>query len=497
VEAKNIFRRSIFFKHLQELIAKISSEHYSTFTAGIVEGGIKVFIPWKLSYLQLIGNRFSFMVGDQVVKYQLLLAPTDKPEELDELSRLLYEELAQMLSGEEISAAARSVRDLGELINATDAIWREYSRSVTVAIMDRALGETLIKQLQPGRILPPNLWYLPDGQKLCLGRAAVSSETVPFGKVLQVPENMGNVLKNPRSSSTTIDDFTILVHRIGHLREELLNVSGIAGDALDILQNMSHERSEAPAIAKYEQALQQMVKILSKPIRHISEKDIQALHTLAKQVKELLSTFYHSASSQKQKVTTRLQAHLQARRSDGHGIRLNFTDEFILDKTEIKVMQKVQRGEETVARQRKVEVEVQATHQTLPLRIREVIKTQEILQRKKHIVFSPEGHKKKQVEYTMDIIEILLTLRGNAVTFYADTSGLSPEQVETMAKRVKPHTFFNMDEIKPEPAPGMKVNVVMDPITGRAVVQSGKADGTPPAKEQPPPAKAPLPPPVG
>ncbi len=307
----------------------------------------------------------------------------------------------------------------------------------------------------------------------------IAADTVPFSKVLQNPENMGNVIKNPKSSSTTIDDFTIQVHSIGRLRDELLHIAGIADDALDILQNLSYDRREGPAMGKLEQALQHIVKLLTKPLRHIGEKDVQLLHALAKQIRELLYSLYNSPSLQKHKITNRIQAELQARRSDGHTVKLNFTDAFIIDTTEIKVMEKVQQGDQVVSKQKKKEVEVDAAYQTLPVRIREVIRTQQVLGEKEHIVFSPEGQKKKQVEYTMDIIQILLALRGNALTFYMDMSGLTEEQMHFLATRVKPHNFFLMDDIKPEPPAGMEVNTATDPLTGRPVAQPPP---TPPAQ---------------
>jgi hypothetical protein len=482
-EAKAAFRKSVFFKYLQEMIAKISSENYSTFTAGIVDGGVKIFIPWKFNYLQLIGNRFGFLVGDKVVKYQLLSSPSDKPEELDDASRVLYQQLETMFSSDQRGLQVQSVLEMGAAISKTIRIWTEYSRCLSVAMMDRALNETIIKQLEPGKIQIQHLLYLPDPTKLCLGKAVVASDIVPFTKLLQAPDNMGNVIKNPKSSSTTIDDFTIQVHSLGHLRDELEHFASIAEDALDILQNLAHDRAEGPAIAKYELALQQMMKVLSKPLRHISEKDVQALHVIAKQVKELLYTLYNSPSQQKQKITLRLQAELQGRRSDGHQVKLNFADDFIIDTTEIKVMQKVQQGDEVVKKQKKIEVEVEASHQTLSIRMREVIRTQGILQRKRHVVFSPEGQKKQQVEYTMDIIDLLQALRGNALTFYADTTQLAEEQVHRLAARVKPHNFFVMEALTPEKPEGLKSDLVIDPLSGRTV--AAPPGGAPSQPEQP------------
>ena len=469
-EAKGLFRKSVYFRYLQDLIAKISSENYSTFASNIVDDGIKIYVPWKYNYLQLIGTRFGFIIDNKVVKYQLLSAPTDNPKELDPVSKTMYEQMEALLNAENVSAETRMILDIGDLINKMNSYWQEYSRCITIAMVDRVLSETVVKDLEPGRILAKNLWFLPDQLKLGLGRSVVSSEAIPFAKVLQAPEIMGNIVKNPRSSNTTIDDFSIQVHKISNLRNDFDTTLSLAEDTLDILQSISHDKVDAPGIAKYEQALQHVVKIFSKPLRAFKEKDVQDLHTVAVQIKEILQTFQNSPSAQKNKVTTRIQAHLQSRRSDGHSIKLNFTDEFIIDKTEIKVMQKVKRGDEVIGkRQKKIEVELEATHLTMPLKIREVVRTQDILANKRYVVFSPEGHKKKQVDYAMDIIDILQMLRGNAITFYVDTSALSEEQVHHMATRIKPHNFFNMDTEKNEAPAGLKTKVVQDPLSGRAI----------------------------
>ncbi|MCZ6627621.1 MAG: hypothetical protein O7E56_05250 [SAR324 cluster bacterium] len=480
-EARSAFRKSPFFKNLQELIAKISSENYSTFTAGIVDDGIKIFLPWKFGYLQLIGNRFAFLVGERVVKYQLLASPTEKSEELDSISRVLYEQLLEFFSAENKLPQVKAVQDMGDAIQKATRVWNEYSRYLSIVITDRVLSETIVKQLVPGKIQVQNLWFLSDAKKLCLGKAMATSDVVPFGKILQTPENMGSLNKNPKSCNTTIDDFTIQIHGVARLREELENIGSIANDAVEILRNLAHERSEGPAIAKLEQSLLQMTAILFKPIRHLSEADIQALHGIAKQQRDLLHTLYNSPSPQKQKITLRLQAELQNRRSDGHSIKLNFSDVFLIDTTEIRVMQKVKRGDEVVKKQKKIEVEVEATHQTLPLRMREVINTQAILSRKSHVVFSPEGQKKKQLQYTMDNISILQSLRGNGIVLYADTTQLTESQVHTLAARIKPHNFFVMEELKPEPPEGMKVNTSVDALTGRPVILSGDQPASTPS----------------
>ncbi|MDH4247820.1 MAG: hypothetical protein OEW39_08390, partial [Deltaproteobacteria bacterium] len=400
-EAKEVFRKSVFYNTLREAIARVSSENYSIFTKDIQAEGVKIFVHPSMHFLLTVGSRFNFLIEKKVVRYQLVGSPVSKPEDLDALSRTFHEKLSALLSREDSPEEIRALKFVGDEILRITRLWYDYSRFLTFALLDRLLTESVIKELVPGDILPLNLWYLKDDVKLCLGPAMTTQQNVPFTKILQVPENMGNIQKNNRSSSTTIDDFTIEVHKITHVRNELLNIQGIAEDVLDILQNLTHERAESALVTKYEQTLMHLTRVLDKPLRYFTEKDVQAMHTVAAVLRSTLQAFYNTPGSQKDQLVQRVQAQLRSRRSDGHTLKMNFTDGFILDKTTIKVMQKERVGDEIVSKQRKMEVEVDATYQTLPSRIREVIRVHQILANKQHVVFSPEGQKKNQLNYVL------------------------------------------------------------------------------------------------
>jgi hypothetical protein len=474
-DAKEVFRKSTFNGYLKDIIAQISSENYSIFTREIQQEGVKIFIPRAFSYLLTIGSRFGFLVSDKIVRYQLLASPAESKEQLDTLSRVFVEKIEEKFADPNPLPDIKALRSMGDEIKRCNKLWWEYSRHLAFALTDRVLTETIISQLQPGAIQPQNLWYLPDESKLCLGPAATASDLVPFQKVLQVPENMGNIQKNPKSSSTTIDDFTTEVHKIQRLREELENLASISEDVLDILQNLTHSRTESPLVAKYEQCLAKLIELLAIPLRHFSEKEVQSLHLMARTIRETLQAFYQTPGSTKDQLVSLLQNQLRARRSDGHLLKLNFTDTFVLETTEIKVMQKVKKESgEVVSRQKKMEVEVDATYQTIATRMRDVIHTHDLLSRKDHIVFQPEGQKKKQMEYVLDIIDTLLTLRGNALTFYCDLTMLDEDQVQELATRIKPHNFFKIDELKNEPPKGM-TSRVKDPLSGRLVTAKKEA----------------------
>jgi len=468
VEARDAFRKSSFYGQLKEIIARISSENYSVFTKDIQSEGVKIYLHPDHHFLLTIGNRFNFLVEQKVVRYQLIGSPIPNPADLDPLSRVFHEKFSRELKVESDSGVL-ALAGIGKEIDRIRLLWHEYSRHLAFTMLDRIISETVIKELTPGRILAKNLWYVKDDIKFCLGPAITTQQTVPFAKILQVPENMGNIQKNPRSCSTTIDDFTIEIHKITRLMDELLNIQGISEDVLDILQNLTHERAESSLVTKYEQGLGQMIQLLSRPLRYFTEKEVMALHQVALALRSILQSFFNTPGTQKDQLVQRVQNQLRSRRSDGHLLKMNFTDGFILDMTQIKVMEKKKVDGEVVTRQRKVEVEVDATYQTLPRRIREVIRVHDILTRKRHVVFSPEGQKRKQMEYVMEIINVLQELRGNALNFYVDYSMISEDQMKNLATRVKPHNFFNMDEMKPEAAEGMMVTGEKDPLTGRMV----------------------------
>ncbi|HUJ73798.1 MAG TPA: hypothetical protein VL359_03025, partial [bacterium] len=480
-EAREAFRGSVFYGYLKDLIAQISSENYSAFTREIQQEGVRIYVHRPFYYLLEVGSRFSFLIGETVVRYHVLAAPVQEVEGLDPLSKVFCENLVTRFGAAQPAADVAALKLLGEQVQRCNQLWWDYSRHLAFALVDRVLTATIIANLQPGGIAPKNLWYLPDEQKLCLGPAVLTSDLVPFQKILQTPENMGSIQKNPRTASTTIDDFAIEAHRIQRLKAELENISSIAEDVLDILQNLTHSKMDAALVQRYEQGLEQLLKVLAMPLRHCTEREVQRLHQLGQSLKENLQAFYKSPGSHREHLINLLQAQLRNRRSDGHQLRLNFTDQFILAKTEIKVLQKVKtESGETVARQKKVEVEVDQAYQTLATRMRDAIHLHELLRTKRYVVFSPEGQKKKQVEYVLEIIGTLQDLRGSAITFYCDLGMLDEAQVQQLATRVKPHNFFKMDDLRPEQPPGMTGAPVRDTLSGR-LVPGAQAEAAPAA----------------
>ena len=465
-EAKAVFRKTIYFKYFQELIANISSKNYSIFHREGTAEGVKIFIPRNYAHILVVGDRFSFLDSDTVVKYQLMASPAEDLDKLDDLSRVFVENLDQQFHQEDKEDWVVDLEALMAEIQRSNVIWNRYSRNLTLALLDRVISETVIKDMAPGKVLSDNLYYMPDHTKLCLGKAVVGNEAAPFAKILQRPELIGNITKNPNAAATTIDDFAIEVHKIERVWEEMRMYVGVAEDVVDIVQGLSHDRAEMGAALDYEKHIKMIIALLSKPVRDFTEHDVQALHTVASKIRMILQNLYNSPSAAKQKITNRLQSQLTSRRSDSHNCKLNFTDNFLLAKEQVAIRKVVQKGDKRVTVRKKVEIEIDPTHQTLPMRIREVIRVQGIIGKKDYLVMSPEGQKKKQTDYALEIIDTMLTMRGNGITIFVDHSMLEESQVHRLATRVKPHNFFDMNALKPEPLPGMKVSGKMNPLTG-------------------------------
>ncbi len=451
-EAKVLFKKSIYYKNLQNFIAFTASKHFKDFTGEITAKGVQLFIPRKYRELLMIGTNFGFLVGEKLVRYSLLPTPASI-KDLDTLSRIFITEfdteaLKDADQRKEVPPLMRMIR----AIRRCNRIWMDFSRSLTIGCVDRVLTATSVRNARPGKILPPHLKLsVPDEGKLCLGRAIVSGQATDFSKILKGSEEMGNILTNEKLNATTLDEFAISVHKIERLQEELGGVAGLAQDVLDIVRMLTYSKVEAPYVAKMESMMEMFIRILEKSLRDINESDIQTAHKIARNLKGLRKQLHDiRLGASEKRFISKLRDELYERRSDGHDAKIEFSDTFILQTTDIKVMEKQEDGS---VKQQKKEVEMQATHQTLPERIREVAKIHQILDKKRVIVCSPEGQKKKQIDYLLNIVRAVMSLRGNAIQFYIDISTLDPIQQKEISKLIKPSHFYKSVDLIVENQP--------------------------------------------
>ena len=72
------------------------------------------------------------------------------------------------------------------LIRRCNRIWAEFSRSFTIAYVDRNFTETLVKTVIPGKIRLQHLKAsVEEDKKSALGKAVISGEASDFSKVTQ------------------------------------------------------------------------------------------------------------------------------------------------------------------------------------------------------------------------------------------------------------------------------------------------------------------------
>lgn len=450
-EAGLLFRKSHFYKMLQNFVAFVSSKHYKEFTGDLTSKGVHLFVPRKFRELLVIGIHFGFLVNEKLVRYNLLPSPAAL-KDLDRLSFIFSNEFDQEFQKETPRKDVGTLMSMIQVIRRCNRVWTDFSRSLTIASVDRLLTETAVKNAIPGKILAPQLKLsVPDSKKLCLGRAVGGGQATEWFKILKDEEVIGNVLTNEKLTVTTLDEFAIAIHKINRLREEFDKYGGIAEDVLDICRMLTYHKSEAPLVAKMESILELIARIFNKSLRSVFEADIQLLHKYSRNLKMLRERLHDIRLEGKEKrFISKLRDDLQERRSDGHDAKLDFSDQFIYETTDIKVMEKNEEGD---FKQRKKEVEVQAAYQTVTERIREVIRIHKVLHQKRCIIFSPEGQKKKQIDYLLNIVQSIVSLRGNAVRFYIDISTLDPIQQQKISRIIQPSHFYKVADLVVDSAP--------------------------------------------
>ena len=433
-----------------------------------MEEGIIIMLPKKYAFLPVIADQFSFLDEDQIVKYQFLPSNLETVE-FNEASQVFAKELDKAFGADKKETWVKDIEALVMDFRRCQRIWIRFSRNLTITVLDKVIQESIIKPLSEKSANLNHLFYYPDSTKLCMGRPTRAEEAAPFAKILQKPEKIGNIFKQANVGSTTIDDMAVETHKINRIKTELRGFLSVSKDVLDICQSVGHDKVELPIVLHYIKHLRLFIRTLEKPLRRITEHDIQVLHRIAQQLKVSLKKSMASSSSQKTRFATRLQNQLVERRSDGNTYRANFSEAFILDTEEVIVRkQKLTKDGEKVVVRQKQQVELNATHQTLPLRIREVIRARKIISGKTHVVIALDGQRSKQLEYVIAVIDLITELCGNKLSIHLDNSLLSEEQTEKLAARVKPNQFFAMVDIEPEPEPGMEVTVRFDTLSGTA-----------------------------
>ena len=452
-QAQKAFKESIFFKMLQEFIADTSSKHYKNFTGEVMAKGANLFVPRKYRELLFVGTHFSFLAKDKLARFNLLFSPSPL-KDLDPLSYIISNEFD---IESQKAAPRKDVDSLGKmirLIRRCNRIWAEFSRSLTIACVDRILTETS-KTVGPGKILPQHLKIsVDDSKKLALGKAVVSGQD-DFAMVMQNSQDTGNILFHKDGNMTTLHEFAIAANKIEKLREDLFHLSGLAQDILNILRMLTYNKVEAPLVAKMESSLEVLVQVLSRPLRGLGENDIQTCHKLANNLKTLRLNLQEIRLGDKDKrFISKLRDELHDRRSDNHLAKLEFSDAFILLMTDVKIVQTTEEGD---VKQEKKEMEVEVGYETLPQRIRETLKIHNILRKKKYVIFVPEGQKKKQVDYLLNIVRTVISLRSKKIDFYLDTTTLNSLPTPRNRQTGQTHSFLQTGRSDRRKRPGARI----------------------------------------
>ncbi|MDH4225456.1 MAG: hypothetical protein OEW12_07400, partial [Deltaproteobacteria bacterium] len=244
------FEESVFHNTLQNLVFAISSDNHAEFHPDTGGLALTLHLPVRWAPLQWVGDRFQFLDGDRMVVFLFSPLPAGEEETMDEPSRLFMEKLQEALDDPE-SGPQQALKALCFELASYQEQWIEYSRYLSVALLDNAVTEGVVKMSLPPPVLPKHLWYLPDASKLCMGKPVRASESISFTRVLRQPDLLGSVSKNPKVLSTTIDEFAVDSYNISKLRDDLVFIRDICGDVWDGLKTISYSVADGPLVERY------------------------------------------------------------------------------------------------------------------------------------------------------------------------------------------------------------------------------------------------------
>lgn len=451
-EAAQAFEKSIFYKLVQNFIAFVSSKYYKDFTGELTTRGCNLYLPKHLRELLVIGRHYSFLISDKVVRFNLFPS-ADSVENLEKLSAIFVNEFdGELQKGTDRRKEVEIIYNMIRCIRRCERIWVDYSRSLTMALLDRVLSQTTIQQMTSESLPPERLKHFqPDHLKLCLGNTVLSGQASEFNKLLKDKEVMGNFITQPKVTVSTLDEFAIAMDKIYRLRNEWDYYYLLGQDILEMVHSLSYDKGESKLVPKLESNLEELVNVLSKRLREITEVDVLVMHKCGLSLKKIREELVNvTMATSEKRFLNKLKEELYYCRSDSHYAKIHFSDDFILNTTTVKSTEKVKTPKGVITKVVSREVEVKSIEQRFPDRLREAIRIHEILSEKACMIFAPEGQKKKQMEYLLNILRDVMALCGNSIEFYIDVSTLEFSQQKQIARIIKPSNFYKASELVAE-----------------------------------------------
>ena len=91
-----------------------------------------------------IGDRFSFLDANNVVKYRFLPSPEEKIDKLDDISRTFITEFDKEMNSEEKEPWVEHLLALSTEIQRANAIWKQLLQEYEQPALDPSIDDALV-----------------------------------------------------------------------------------------------------------------------------------------------------------------------------------------------------------------------------------------------------------------------------------------------------------------------------------------------------------------
>ncbi len=411
------------------------------------EEAFELTLPGRLAMLTLLKDRFTVTLGAASRLVRLVPAagqPDSGPRlaELDPTTRAVTDFFAPLVGAgpTSIPEADNHLKLLAQalpILSAYRTTWANLMHVSTVAFIDQALKETILKLITPSSPAPKDLIKIAEDQVLCLGPSTFNQ--AKFHRVVARVDR--------RDAYLTLSEMAGWLARLQRLREELRYFRDLIGDLQGIIRSLNLSVFDAAYVLNFGRALRELDEVLVVRPEELGFDDLKRIQERARALSMLLREIYdqESALRMRDRWLNRIIIELKRQRSN---VRINFVDTLWEAAGTAPGVGKDGSGKEGAEAGGKPDREAgrdarTPEFQTFSERVRQCIEFRLRMEQKKVIILSPANTQKN---LTLNLIDQLFRMKGLYLTVMVDTSS-ADSFVGDLLSRVPPHRLFDLNAL--------------------------------------------------
>ncbi|MCP4295996.1 MAG: hypothetical protein GY786_10345 [Proteobacteria bacterium] len=408
---RNRSKKTFLYEELAEVVVNSCADIKQQIENESVSKKIILKIPHKFSQIIFIGQTFDVATGNQTIQVFLLPVPVKSSDKLEGLSRQFSTNFTLHLKQGK-TPERKSLIQAVNILNEYKRISVEYFRLNAIFFIDRFIHQQLVVMLKDSVNTPSHIkHYFDDDEKLMVGTV----KDINLSKIV-IRDQGGSTLGKNEVTSISFGQFLQDISYFQNASKRLRLIKAKVVKTLGLLARFSNSLKAEDEWINYNTYSEKFKKIISLPITKIDAKQQKRLASLSKKYKKLVADAQIDGT-----ISVLRQEWMRRNPNDEKGVF--FFTPFVPNEVSKK--------------------------DNLVLEIRAAQKLFKDLDEVKVIVFFPEASKKFQLRHTMEIGRFLKKHLTEVHT-YIETSAISNETIEELAKVFNPANFFSLGKLEPK-----------------------------------------------